>query len=289
MDLQQLRYFLTVAQTNSVTGAARLLHMAQPPLSRQLRRMEEELGVALFDRSGHRLHLTEAGRLLAQRAEEVLSLAERSLKEVRDTGLDAQGLLCLGAVPSAASLWLPQLVAAFQQQRPLVRFQLSTGSSVAVRELLLKGLIEVGIIHRPFEEQCLGWLNLPTEPLVAAGLEEEEEPLSLAQLAQRPLLLLRHHQKLLERHFQQAGLEPDLFCLADDSLTLLAWASAGLGTALVPSKAVAAAQRSGLVCRSIAAPPLAAAPALIWAAERYQSQPAKAFISFCQKYFAPPS
>lgn len=286
MDLQHLRYFLAVAQTNSVTRAAKLLHMAQPPLSRQLKRMEEELGVALFDRSGHRLHLTEAGLLLARRAEEVLSLTDLSLKEVRDTGLAAQGLLSLGAVPSAASLWLPGLIASLQKERPLLRYRLLTGSSSTVRELLLKGVIEVGIIHRPFEEVSLGRLDLPAEPLVAVGPTQGEGPISLEELARRPLLALRLHQDLIERLFARSGLSPDFFCLADDSSVLLAWAAEGLGTALVPAKAAASVKSGELSCRAIAVPALTAAPSLIWAADRYHSQAAKHFLAFCRKYFA---
>lgn len=79
MNLQQMRYFVMVARLGNVTEAAKALHIAQPPLSRQIKQLEQELGVVLFDRSGRRLHLTETGHMLLHRAEEILNLTDRTL------------------------------------------------------------------------------------------------------------------------------------------------------------------------------------------------------------------
>ncbi|MFQ9524251.1 MAG: LysR family transcriptional regulator [Phascolarctobacterium faecium] len=94
MNLQQMRYFVMVARLGNVTEAAKALHIAQPPLSRQIKQLEQELGVVLFDRSGRRLHLTETGHMLLHRAEEILNLTDRTVCELSSSELTG-GILSL--------------------------------------------------------------------------------------------------------------------------------------------------------------------------------------------------
>lgn len=149
MELQQMRYFLAVAETGNITAAAKLLHMAQPPLSRQIKQIENDLQVQLFDRSGRRLRLTEAGLILVQRVREILSLADRSMQEVRSSEQGSEGSLSLGTVASASSVLLPKLIAAFKDQYPKTQFQLWIGETSRITELLEKGIIEVGVVRPP--------------------------------------------------------------------------------------------------------------------------------------------
>lgn len=108
MDIRQLRYFLEIAREGQITRAAKRLHMEQPPLSRQLKQMEKELGVTLFDRSGKRLELTRAGELLRQKAESLLQQFHESLNEVKELDEGVRGTLAIGAVVSCVSLLPPE-------------------------------------------------------------------------------------------------------------------------------------------------------------------------------------
>src|SRR5690554_6327514 len=100
MDIRQLRYFVTTAREGQVTRAARTLHIEQPPLSRQLKLLEEELGVRLFDRTGRGLKLTPAGERLRQMAELLLVQMDETIREVKEIGQGLKGVLSVGSVVS---------------------------------------------------------------------------------------------------------------------------------------------------------------------------------------------
>ena len=138
MNLQQMRYFVMVARLGNVTEAAKALHIAQPPLSRQIKQLEQELGVVLFDRSGRRLHLTETGHMLLHRAEEILNLTDRTVCELSSSELGQEGILSLGVVPSMSLMVLPQMIAAFKELYPKITYRLLIGESLRVIELLEK-------------------------------------------------------------------------------------------------------------------------------------------------------
>lgn len=101
MDLKQLRYFMAIVEERQITAAARRLHMAQPPLSNQMKLLEEELGLTLFSRGPHHIELTDAGRLFAARAKELLEMAAATKRELRDFKQGLSGTLALGTVSSS--------------------------------------------------------------------------------------------------------------------------------------------------------------------------------------------
>jgi DNA-binding transcriptional LysR family regulator len=138
MELRHLRYFVAVAEEQNVTRAAARLHVSQPPLSRQIRDLEDELGVPLFARSAKSVRLTEEGRLFLGEAQAVLQRAEEAVRAVRAMAGGSRGELHLGYAPSPTVELLPPALAAFQQSTPGVRVTLHDLSS----EELLAGLRE---------------------------------------------------------------------------------------------------------------------------------------------------
>lgn len=113
MELRVLRYFLAVAREENITRAARLLHLSQPTLSRQLMQLEEELGVKLFLRTRHHISLTEEGYLLKRRAEEIITLADRTSYELSQDGHKLSGTIAIGSGELQSSAWLSGLIASF--------------------------------------------------------------------------------------------------------------------------------------------------------------------------------
>ena len=119
MDIRKLRYFLAVAEEGQITKAAQRLHMAQPPLSQQLKQLETELGVRLIERSGSRkIKLTAAGQALRIRAEQMMELAQKTAKELKDIEEGTQGTLPVGITASWDATFLPKKINAFHEQYP---------------------------------------------------------------------------------------------------------------------------------------------------------------------------
>ncbi len=289
MDLQQMRYFLAVAETGNITAAAKLLHMAQPPLSRQIKQIETELNVCLFDRRGRRLHLTESGILLSSRVQEILNLAERSLHEVRNYNTNATAILALGSVDSAASMLLPGLIGDFQRQYPDMRFELYIGSTAHVTELLEKGVIEVGLVRHPFEKSYFASFSLPEEKLIViasdTSLPATGSSISIEELSRHPLLIHRKYESMLRQIFKRHHRKPDFFCKCDHITPLISWARAGLGMAIIPESAAYMINYPHMRCYYPNDAGMVTTGAIIWTQSHYHSAIANAFINYIASSF----
>lgn len=139
MDLAQLRYFVAISRHRSFRQAAEAIHLAQPSLSQQIRRLEAELGVELFDRSRRPVALTEAGRLLLARATDILSDVDDIVTELRDADGRYRGKVVVGAMQYLAYLELPKLLSEFRQQHPSITMHLRIGNTAEIRSLLVNG------------------------------------------------------------------------------------------------------------------------------------------------------
>lgn len=150
MDLRQLKYFLTIAQEGQITRAAKKLNMEQPPLSRQLKQMETELGVQLFDRRRNKLELTTAGQLLKVRAEQLLLQFNETMLEVKESDGNVQGTLTIGSVVSCVSL-LSKPIEQFRKLHPQVKFRIMEGDHSYLSDKLEKRDVELVLARLPFE------------------------------------------------------------------------------------------------------------------------------------------
>ena len=135
MEFRTLHYFLTVAQERNITRAAEKLHMAQPPLTRQIKRLEEELGVPLLIRGGRQLQLTEEGRFLQARGREILQLMENTQQQLGQLGPAQYGTIRLCTTEVSGATLLSELIAAFHETAPNIHFQILAGDSTENRDL----------------------------------------------------------------------------------------------------------------------------------------------------------
>ena len=140
MELRVLKYFLMVAREENITRAAELLHITQPTLSRQLIQLEEDLGVKLFHRSRHRIVLTEEGMLLRRRAEEIVSLSEKTVEDIRHKTGELTGKITIGSGEFKTSRFLAELIASFHEKHPQVTFELYSGNADNIKERIDQGL-----------------------------------------------------------------------------------------------------------------------------------------------------
>ncbi len=244
MDIRQLLYFTTIAEEGSISAAAKKLHLSQPPLSYQMKLLEEELHLPLIERSARGIALTEAGRVLYKRAQGILELSELTRKEMLAMASGFTGTLHIGTVSSSGASLLGWRIPAFHQKYPQIGFAIHEGNTFELMEMLESGLIELAIVRTPFHNDQLNCLYLSPEPMIAAGAASffpagmpSGQPISLELLGHAPVILYRRFEKILLSLCEQKGITPQVFCIADDARTALMWAEAGLGVAVVPQSA----------------------------------------------------
>lgn len=161
MELRVLQYFLMVTREENITRAAEQLHISQPSLSRQLMQLEAELGVKLFKRSNHSIQLTDEGMLLKRRAQELVSLAEKTVKDFACDEGALSGEISIGCGEALSMRFLAETLAAFREENPRVRYSVFSGSADDIKDRLDKGLLDLGLLMEPVDIGKYGFLSLP--------------------------------------------------------------------------------------------------------------------------------
>lgn len=173
MELRTLRYFLEIADCGNITKAAQRLHITQPTLSRQMRELEEELGVQLFERKSHSISLTKDGERLKKRAEDLVTLADRTLQEFAGGKEEISGTITIGGSVFKSSRYLAHVIADFQRQYPEVRFVLPAGNYDTIREKIDAGLVDFGVFMRPVDIEQYGTITLPDREIWGARVPSD--------------------------------------------------------------------------------------------------------------------
>lgn len=163
MDIRVLEYFLAVAREESITKAAKVLSMTQPPLSRQLKELEDELGKQLFIRGNKKVTLTEEGILLRKRAEELIELMEKTKEEIRSSEERIHGTVLIGAGESDAVSFLARTARRLQMSHPDISYHLYSGDATSITEKLDHGLIDFGLLVEPVDISKYEYLRLPVK------------------------------------------------------------------------------------------------------------------------------
>lgn len=256
MDLKQLSYFVTVVREGSISAAARRLYLSQPPLSAQMKALEEEFGCVLFERGARKIQLTQAGRLLYDRATALLEMSEMTRREMLDYQRGSEGTLRLGVVSSVGSTLLGSWLCGFCRDHPLIHFEVFEANTYELLEQLRAGLLDLAIVRTPFTEKGLLCDYLTEEPMMAIGRREllapkEGKPVSLEELSRCPLIFYRRWEEPLREAFGEHGLSLTAFCKNDDARTTAFWAAEGLGVGIVPRSVLPLLEGRELICRPI--------------------------------------
>ena len=280
MEIRQLEYFRKIAETGSINAAAKLLNMSQPPLSYQLKLLEEELDVRLFDRSRQGVSLTEAGKLLYQRSGELLQFADSAKFEVTQTG--RRQVLRLGMTSTTVGPILPK-IAAFTKAHPDVSFEVHDGSTFSMMDLLLRGILDVSVVRTPVQLDKVAHTVLCEEPMIAVSHpgSVESGDIRLTALTQVPLILYRRYERFILDAFHAQNLEPNVLCVCDDARDAMQWAEQGLATAIFP-------QSMENLCRTLTIRPIAEASLktkilLIWHSEKAPRPLVQDFLRICRE------
>ena len=243
MELRHLRYFVAVAEELHFGRAAERLHIAQPPLSQQIKALENELGVQLLARTKRKVELTPAGRLFLDEARLTLSQAARAQRIAVEADKGVRGRLRIGFVTSASYSILPVLVRRFRRDFPFIDLDLVEMIPSRQIEALEQGRIDVGILRPPVEGAGLVLETILEEPLVAALPSDHrlavQKTVSLKMLAEEAFVFFpRHHgpgiYDVVMHACHAAGFSPRISYAPNEMQTILAYVAAGLGVSIVP-------------------------------------------------------
>lgn len=194
MDIRVLQYFLTVAREESITKAAETLHMTQPPLSRQLKDLEDELGKQLLIRGSKKVTLTEDGMLLRKRAEEMVDLMEKTKAELTSSSENINGEIHIGGGETDAVSFLAQAAHNLQKEHPLIRYHIYSGDAGHVTERLDKGLIDFGLLVEPVDITKYDYIRLPIKDTWGVLMRKdsplaEKDNICAEDLQDKPLIV----------------------------------------------------------------------------------------------------
>ena len=268
MDIRAIRYFMEVARELNITRAAENLHIAQPPLSRQIHQLEEELGVELFDRRKKKLQLTEVGQLLLHRGDQILTLVEKTEDEIRRFGQGVTGTLYVGTVEGSAPRLISQWVAEFSCKYPEVQYNLWNGSSDDVISRLSKGLCDLAVIAAPYDTER--WDGIPVG----------SEPWALEDLAEEPLIIpsRKSRSKEIVGWFTRVDKEPKILCRISNYMNAFALVKAKVGIAIFPATMDFGMTHTQVVTKNIVNPGHQADYFLVWDKNRLLSGLAQRFV-----------
>ncbi len=283
MDIRQLRYFLAIAEEGNITKAAKRLHIAQPPLSHQLKQLEENLGVVLLERNTRKIQITDAGRLLQNRARQIIDLFERTEKELKDIKAGQLGTLSIGTISSVGETMLPVKIQGFHEDYPGVDFQIKESSAFEIIEWVKDGIVEIGIVRTPFNLDTFEYIDLPNEPMMAGASDLFWDDSggcidNLKKLEGKPLLVYNRFAVNIEEACWKAGFEPRIVGKTDDTRSMLNWAGLGMGIAILPRDACSLKSDVKLNFKEIKEESLVTRIVIIWMKHRYLSTPAKNFL-----------
>ena len=231
MDFHQLQYFVAIAESGSITAAAKKLFLSQPPLSMQMKRLEKELGCVLFLRGAREVQLTEAGKLLYTRAKSMLELRRITEEELAVCSEQTSGTIRLGVISSVGCSLLPQWLKWFHAQYPQIRFSLYESDTYQILEKLHQDRVELALVRSPFSAEGIQKVPLQTESLIAVGHHSffsKADTISLQELAERPLIIYRRWEHILNQTFRTLELPVSYFCVNEDARTTVYWADAGV-------------------------------------------------------------
>jgi len=290
LEMQQLRYFVAVADAGKVTAAARDLHVAQPSVSKQLRKLETELGAPLFERGKTGVALTAAGRILLPWAKRVLTDLEGARSDVAGLASLERGRLSIGATPSLSTVLLPRVLAAFHSEHPGITLNILEAGSGDLVERLAMGGLDVALVILPVpREELFDTTPLLREELVLAVAKRhplaKRKSVRVSELRGVPLVMFREGYDLRSATIaacEQAGFHPTFAIEGAEMDGVLRMAAAGVGVAVVPRMVV---EKGGpLVAVRLAQPTLMRSVGVAFRRDRQHSRAADALVARLREF-----
>lgn len=290
MDIRTLSYFVTIAEELNITKAAEKLCMSQPPLSNQMKSLEEELDTTLFIRGKRHLQLTESGKLLYRHAKEILSLVDKTSEEVRAMAKGMHGKIAVGLVEGSAPIIAAEWIETFLKEHKNVQFTVVDGNSDELIQKLRSGLIDLAIITSPCDNTLLSSFKVGQEQMTA--FMSKDNPLAslpgstidLAMLKDKALIVPSRESmvSMIYRWFKEIHIEPKIVCKMDNYLDVAALAGRNVGISLFPKTSYILNQQ--IIAKEIVNPERYVEYLFVWLKNKPLSLLNEAFINHVKSF-----
>jgi DNA-binding transcriptional LysR family regulator len=292
MEWQQLEYFHTVARLQHMTMAAKALSVSQPALSRSIARLEKELGVPLFERSGRSIALSRYGKLFQERVNRVLREYQEGRKELEGLLNPDYGEVSLGFLHTLGYEHIPALIAEFRQQYPHIQFQLHEHSTPRLLQQLENGDIDLCMASPRDTAMRFHWEELWYDELCVIVPQQHRlanrGSIRLSEIRDEPFIPFKKGfgmRHITDDLCRQAGFEPSIAFQGDEVTTIEGFVAAGLGVAIVPNQKTL--NREAVAVLSVCEPICRRLIGISWVEGRYLSPAADRFRRFVIERFPP--
>ncbi len=295
MEIRVLRYFLAIAREGSITNAANFLHVTQPTLSRQIHDLETELGQKLFTRCSHNMALTAEGMILRKRAEEIISMVDKTEAEFTSMVEAVGGDIYIGGGETDAIKFVAKVAKELHDTYPNIHYHLYSGNAQDVTERLDKGLLDFGVLVQPADISKYDYLNIPAKdtwgvvmrkdsPLAKKETICKEDLIGVPLICSRQAILEERSKNEFAMWFGEAFDRLDIVTTFNLVYNAAIMVDAGLGYAVTIDKIANTSENSNLCFRPLK-PRLDAGLNIIWKKYQVFSSAAELFLERLRESF----
>lgn len=286
MNLQKLRYFIVIAEEKSISKASEKLHIAQPPLSRMIKQMEDDFdGVRLFIRTTRKMELTEAGEMLYERAKMILEMTDSTKQEIILADKGVRGILSIGVVDSIVTEVTQKYIVPFSEENDKVRYNMVAGNTDDIMDALDNQSIELGIVRYSFDKEKFYSIPYKKYGLAAffpANLASDEKEITIEELSKYPLIIHYRYKALIEETFRRHEVNAEIRCSSNDAKAVYEFAKEGIGVAILPYMEEIYSKCEGVGIRMIEDENMQMSSAIIWRSDKKLSKVASHFLNKLQ-------
>ncbi|KAB2487331.1 LysR family transcriptional regulator [Priestia endophytica] len=290
MEWEQLEYFQTLARIQHVTKAAEILSITQPALSRSIVRLENHLGVPLFDRQKRSIKLNKYGEIFLKRVDSIMKEYQEGKEEIQSLLEPDQGEISLGFLHTLGTTIVPSLIAGFKRKYPKVHFQLHQNHSNWLQEKLKSGELDLCLLASFPIEPPMNWTPLWNDELFLFLPKRHRlatrERVTIEDIAEEPFILMRAGYALrvtIDQIFEQANIRPNIVFEGEEAATIAGFVAAGLGVSILPN--LKGLDQTNLTKVRIVSPSFQRTVGLSWVEGKYLSPVAESFKQYIINHF----
>ena len=290
MEIRVLRYFITIAREGNVSRAAEALHITQPTLSRQLMQLEEELGVALFERGKHHLTLTNEGLLLKRRAKEILALVDKAETELGQGDEFVTGHIDITCGEIGAVWLLAELIKLFKEKYPQITYSIYTCNADTSKERLDSGMADLALLLEPVDMERYDFVRLPIKEHWGVLMRADDALSQKISISPEDLIgknIIAPWRSKVRQELRSwfgeyvSNINPPMLSNMSTNASIMVYN--GLGYAFCMAGGRPFLDNNKIVCKPLE-PPLTASVALAWKSHQANSVTVSKFIAFVREY-----